>query len=183
MRKLRPFVVLAALLLFWAAEAPASAAEPKLSLPEVSVEENRARLTFRLEGPLGRKFFDRIDSGLPTAVLYQVELQEVRQGWYDKTLDKTELEVLVTYDALEREYLVHYRLGGDLIESRMARTRPELFRAMTRFRDLPVFPLVEVSRKARLRVRMRAHLGSRTLFAMIPSDITTEWVESRKFRP
>jgi hypothetical protein len=163
--------------------APAVTADPRISQLDVRVAGGEALVTFRLADGLDQRIFDRIESGLPTAVLYQLELKAERRAWYDKTLDETELEVVATYDALEREYLVNFRLDGDLVESRMVRDRPALVAAMTRFERLPVFGLAGVPPSARLRVRLRAHLGSKTLFAMIPADVTTEWAESRKFRP
>ena len=87
------------------------------------------------------------------------------------------------YNAITREYLVNYKFDGKLTESRVVRSLDELNQAMTRLRDLPIFTLGSVPADRRLLVRARADLGSRTIFSFVPTAVTTEWVESKKFLP
>ena len=86
------------------------------------------------------------------------------------------------YNAISQEYLVNFKRDGKLVESRLARSRGDLEAAMTRFEHLPLFPVAELG-DARFLVKARAELGSRTVLSFIPVHDTTDWAESRKFRP
>lgn len=162
--------------------APPAMAEPHVERLRVEIRDQRALLSFHVADALDERFHERLESGLPTAFVFEMELKVLRRFWFDKTLKTHELQVIAMYDALEREYLINYKLAGKLVESRMVRDLEELGRSMTRFEDVPAFDLGDVSPRHRLQIRLRATLGAKTVLSMIPSTITTEWVESRRFR-
>lgn len=162
--------------------ASGATAEPHVERFEVEVRNQRAYLSFHLAEALDERFHERLESGLPTAFVFEMELQSQRRLWFDKTLQTHELQVIAMYDALEREYLVNYKLAGKLVESRMVDDLDELGRAMTRLDDVPAFDLSGVSPRQRLRVRLRAQLGAKTMLSLIPTTITTDWVESERLR-
>jgi hypothetical protein len=64
----------------------------------------------------------------------------------------------------------------------MVYDQPSLAAAMTRIEALPVFTLDRLPQRWRLLIKARAELGAKTILAMIPVTVTTEWTESRKFR-
>jgi len=178
---------LAALLAGGAAAAAAAAAgsassEPELSELRVRVDGNLARVSFRLDGAIDQAFAERLASGLPTGFVYQLELLKDRKRWFDRPLGTNTLQVVAMYDAATRGYLINYKLDGKLVESRMVRELADLERALTRVEDLPAFALDSVPRAWRLLVRARAEVGSRTVLSLVPSRVTTDWRESRKFR-
>lgn len=160
-----------------------SAAEPRITDLRLVLDGRRALLSFRLAEATGERFLERVQSGLPTGFEVTFELIRQRRRWFDKTLDTNTLQVVAMYDALEREYLVNYKLGGKLVRSRMVSSVEELKAAMTRFESEPIFQLGGLSPDVRLRIRLRAELGSKTIFSLIPTRITTDWVESERFRP
>lgn len=137
--------------------------------------------SFELTNAVGPVIIDRIHSGLATGFVFQLEIARVRRWRWDNKVAGTELEVLVMYNAVSREYLVNFKHDGKLIESRLARERKQLEAAMTRIEDLPVFPLEGLPRGPSLRLRARARIGSRTILAVIPSDVTTDWSVSPPF--
>lgn len=156
--------------------------EPRIRDLALALDGQRATVSFRLADACDQRFVERVQSGLPTAFVYRFQLIKNRRWWFDKTLETQTLQVVAMYDALRREYLVNYKIDGKLVRSRMVRSLEALEEAMTRFEGEPVFHLQGAPEDARLRVRMRAELGSRTLFSLIPSRVTTPWVESRRFR-
>lgn len=160
-----------------------STAEPRIIDLRVVLDGRQALLSFQLAEATGERFVQRVESGLPTGFEITFELIRQRRWWFDKVLDTNTLQVVAMYDALEREYLVNYKLGGKLIRSRMVSDAEELETAMTRFDSEPIFQLGGLSPDLRLRIRLRAELGSKTLFSLIPARITTDWVESERFRP
>lgn len=159
-------------------------AEPHLATLIAQPEAGRVAVTLELADAFGAELRARIQSGLPTGIEYQMELCRDRKHWWDRPLTSASLQVVAMYNALTREYLVNFKLDGNLIESREVYDLDQLERLMTRIEALPVFSLAGLadSSERRLLVRARAELGARTVLSLIPTAVATPWVESRKFR-
>lgn len=151
-----------------------------LTQPVITLEGRQVQVGLRLENAFDPELVERIDSGLPTEIVYRMRLVRDHPRWFDNTLDERELQVVAMYNAVTREYLVNFKQDGKLTGSRVVRSIDELETAMTRFENLEVFTLDQSRR--RLVVRARAILGSRNALGFIPTKVTTEWAESRKFR-
>jgi hypothetical protein len=164
------------------AAATEGAADAELSDLRVRLEGAVVKVSLTLTGNLGRRFEERLKSGLPTTVVYHFELHRDRKRWWDQRLRDGELEVAAIYDAVDRSYNVHFRLDDKLIESRTVRDRPSLDSAMRRIENLPVFDVGGLPHDWRLLVKAQAELGSRTLLSFIPVTIETDWADSAKFR-
>lgn len=162
--------------------AGAAADEPRIQGLQVSIEGGRVLASFALQGAFDRRLESRLESGLPTSILYRLELHRDRKRWYDRRLQENTLEVVAVYDAVARSYTVHSRLDGELIESRTVRERQEVQDAMTRLGPLPVFSLERVRERGRILVKVRAELGSRNFLSLIPVTVATDWAESNKLR-
>jgi hypothetical protein len=158
------------------------ASRPALKDMSLTLDGKQVLVTMELRNAFDQDLQERIDSGLPTELLYEVKLLRDRKRWWDRRLDRTRIQVVAMYDAVAREYLVNLRHDGKLIASRMAKDSSELERAMTRLETIPLFNLPDLPPGTRLLVRGRAILGSRTRFRLVPTRVTTEWVDSRKIR-
>lgn len=162
--------------------ASATSDDPKIQGLRVSIEGDRVLAAFALQDAFDSRLSSRLESGLPTSILYRLELHRDRKRWYDRRLEANTLEVVAVYDAVARTYTVHYKLDGELIESRTVRERPEVENAMTRLGPLPVFSLEKVREQGRILVKVRAELGSRTFLSFIPVTVATDWADSNKLR-
>ncbi len=162
---------------------PAARAQGKITGLRATVVGDQVLVSLRLEGGIDRRLLERIDSGLPTGIVYELELARARKNWYDQGLERTTLEVTAMHDAVARETKLHFRLGGELIESKTVRDRPALLAALRQIERLPVFRLAGLTPRVRHLVRARAILGSRMVLAIIPTELRTNWAESNKFRP
>jgi hypothetical protein len=158
-------------------------AQARLTDFQVALDGSQVLASLTLGHAFDRHFFARVDSGLPTTILYRFELDLDRRNWWDPRLRSATLEVRTVYDAVSRLYSVNFRLDDKLIESRTLHDRRMLEAAMTRIERLPVFSLNGIHERRRLLLRARAELGSRNLLSFIPVLVTTDWVESAKFRP
>jgi hypothetical protein len=158
-------------------------ADAKISEIKIGLDGDRVLTTFVLRNAFDRRFSERVDSGLPTSILYRFELARDRKRWWDQKLRDATFEVVTTYDAVARSYSVHYKLDDKLIESRTVRERKALEEAMTHVENLPVFSVAGLPNEWRLLVKVEAELGSRTMLSLIPVTISTDWRESPKFRP
>lgn len=170
-----------ALLLFFLFVSQARA-EAKISDIKVQLDGGQVLTSFTLRGAFDRRLSERVQSGLPTSILYRFELARDRKRWWDQKVADNTLEVVAMYDAVARAYTVHHKLDGKLVESRTLRERKDLESAMTVIEKLPVFPLDGLPRQGRLLVRVQAEMGSRTMLSFIPVAINTDWKESPKFR-
>ena len=158
-------------------------AEATLTNFRVALQGQRVEASFRLENGLSQDMIEKIETGLPTGFEFEFRLFRDRKRWWDHGVDSSRLEVVAMYNAVTRGYLVNYKQDGNLINSRVVLDREELRRAMTQFDEVFLFSIDQVDGRRRLLVRARAKLGSRNLFKIIPTDITTDWVESKKFLP
>lgn len=162
--------------------AASAAADPRIEGLHISREGDRLLASFALQDGFDQRLESRLESGLPTSILYRLELHRDRKRWYDRRLEENTLEAVAVYDAVARTYTIHYKLDDKLIESRTVRERQEVEDAMTRIGPLPVFSLERIDVRGRILVKVRAELGSRTLLSFIPATIATDWEESNKIR-
>lgn len=179
MRAILAIPALAGLLLL-ASQARADGA--RISPIRISLDGDRVLAAFALRDGFDRRLSQRIESGLPTSIVYHVELHRDRKRWYDRRLRETSLEVTAMYDAVARAYNVHFKLDGKLIESRTLHDLKEVEEAMTQIGPLPVFELAGITRRWRLLLKVQAEMGSRTILSFIPVTIDTDWKDSPKFR-
>lgn len=183
MRKAALLALLAALpLALLGGAAPAS--EPALRDLQAALDGRRVLLSFHLDDVFDDATRERIQSGLPTGIVYELELLRERRRWWDRSVAQATLQIDAMFNAVTREYLVNFKYDGKLIESRTVRELRDLERAMTHFDRLPSFTLADDwPHDWRLRVTMRAVLGMRTTFLFIPVRRATDWAESSRFRP
>ena len=157
-------------------------AEARVTNLRVKLLENQVLLSFKLVDVFDEDFEQRIESGLLTGFSFRFQLVRERKSWFDKEVDAGILRVDAMYNAVTREYLINYRYDGDLIESRVVRDTAELQEALTTYSEFPVFTVEGRARRQRMRVRVRAELGTRMLLFFIPRSRSTDWVETRKFQ-
>jgi hypothetical protein len=157
-------------------------AEAEISEIKISLDGGRVLASFTLRDAFDRRLSERVDSGLPTSILYRFELARDRKRWWDQKLKKSTLEIVTMYDAVGRAYTVNYKLDDKLIESRTVHERKALEETMTVIDKLPIFSLAGLPPDWRLLVKVEAEMGSRTILSFIPVTIGTDWKESPKFR-
>ena len=162
--------------------APAAAAEPHIRDLSIVVDGLQVLASFRLEDGFTPGLLERIQSGLPTGFVYELELACDRKRWWDDGLEASRLEVVAMFNAVTREYLVNTKLEGKLLDSRTLRDTGDLERAMTGFSALPVFTIEPDCARERYLVRARVELGTSNWLGFIPVLKTTDWVESNKIR-
>lgn len=154
----------------------------RISNVKLRLDGAQVLVSFKLENAFDETLRKRIDSGLPTGFDYNFQLVRNRKTWFDTDVDRGRLRVDAMYNAVTREYLINIRLDGDLIESKVVRDPDALREALTEFNDFPVFKVEGKATEQRLRVRLRAELGTQQIFFFIPKKLTTSWIETRRFQ-
>lgn len=148
----------------------------------IRIEDNRVLTTLRLVNAFDEDFRRRIESGLPTDLVFRFVLERERRSWFDQSVADGSLQVIAMYNAVTSEYLVNFKQDGNLIESRVVRDPEQLHQAMTELRDFPVFSVAGRDPEERLQLRVRAELGTRMVLAFIPRTLATEWARTARFR-
>ena len=156
--------------------------EPRIANLDIKIEGQQILLSFNLLNAFGDTLKKRIDSGLYSGFLFEFELVRDRKSWFNKNLDSGTVQVVAMYNAVTREYLINVRHDGDLIGSRMVQDVDDLESALTEFENMAIFSIEGVQPRQRLRIRVRAKLGTRTVFFFIPNTVHTDWAESERFR-
>jgi hypothetical protein len=167
--------------LWWQAQAQTSGAA-RLEGLRFALEGKQLMVGWNTLDVFDQDFERRLESGLPTALSFELELVQLRRSWFDRTLETSQVQVIAMYNALTREYLVNLKLDGTLISSRILREREDLRLAMSHFDALPAFDLGNPAPEGRLRFRVRAELGTKPVLFFIPRTLHTDWLESRFFR-
>lgn len=143
----------------------------------VDIEEPLVFVSFKLTDAFDESLELRLESGLATGIVFDFELVRKRRLWFNKKVEKSKLQVVATYNVLNREYLVNFKQNDVLTESRLIRNSKELPAAMTEFQKLAVVSLA--GKKGEYVVRARAELGKTSILFFIPKLRTTDWVEQR----
>lgn len=161
--------------------ARAAADDEKARLKDlvVTVEEDKVLISCKLVDAVDEKVWQRIESGLATGFGFDFKLVRFRKNWTNKEVESREVQVIVMYNALNREYLVNTKHDGALIASRVVR-QDELEKALTHLENLELFSLEGV-RPGELFVRARAELGTSSILFFIPTIRATDWIESERF--
>lgn len=162
--------------------AAAGAREPAIRDLSIALDGVQVLVSFRLEHGLSAELAERIESGLPSGFVYELELARDRKRWWDDGLASARLEVIAMYNAVTHEFLVNFKQDGKLVDSRVLTDRAELEQAMTRFSAQPVFTLEDPSPEERYLVRTRVELAPGSVLGFIPVRRATSWVESNKVR-
>ena len=178
---------LAAVLLAAAVSVPARVFGAQAETPRVESLQADARgpdvfTRFRLAGALNPELATKIESGLETAIRYEIRLYRHNAHWlWDDYMDTRKYRVAVTYDPVTREYVVVETMDGRALQRSTTHDFREVARRLLSRENLLVFRVRHDDWRTNLYVRMRATFDSGYLFAIIPVDSRTPWKESNRF--
>ena len=175
---------LCALLLavLWIGAGVRADAEARLQDLGVKKDGQRLLVSCQLEGAFDEPFRQRLQSGLPTPLVYRFVLERERRSWFDASVARSRLQVVAMFNAVTSEYLINFKHDGELIQSKVVRDAEQLERAMTVLEDFPLFTLDERLREDDYYVRGRVELGTRTVLAFIPRTLATDWTQTGRLR-
>lgn len=172
----------AGLFLHLAAAAGAQQERPRIETLQADARGPDVFVGFRLTGALNPQLSTRIESGLETAIRYEIRLNRHNAHWlWDDRMDTRKYRVAVTYDPVTREYVVVETLDGRPLQRASTHDFKEVARRLVSRENLLVFRVRHDDWRTNLYVQMRATFDSGYLFAIIPVDSRTPWKESNRF--
>lgn len=139
-------------------------------------------LRFRVDGALNPELASKIESGLETAIRYEIRLYRHNAHWlWDDRIGTRRYRVAVTYDPVTREYVIAETLDGKPLARSSMRDFAEVSRRLVSRENLLVFRVGDEDPHKNLYLQMRAVFDSGYLFTIIPVDARTDWRVSNRF--
>jgi len=135
----------------------------------------------RLSPALPEDVLQRLASGLPTTVAWELRLFVFRNLWFDGLKDERRYAVTATYRPVTSDYAVERRLDARLLDTKVVPTRDEAAAALAQVPALPTFTMGDHLIGKKLLVRVRCLYGSGVALGVVPTSAETAWVRSGIF--
>jgi hypothetical protein len=159
--------------------AVALAAEPRIENLTASAANGKVSVHLTLANGFDRpETVQALQSGIPTAFTYTVEIYRDRPNWFDEGIGRSHIEIIATFNSVTREYLMNYRRDRRLVRSETFTDLPTLEKRMTTIDEPDLFDIGS-RRPYKLRVRAKADFMRDYLLYFIPRDMSTRWRAAR----
>lgn len=163
--------------------AVALAADPSIENLGASAAGGKVSVHFNLAGAFDRQeTVQALQSGIPTALKYVVEIYRDRPNWFDEGIGRSHIEVIATFNSVTREYLLNYRRDRRLVRSETFTDLPTLEKRMTTIDEPDLFDIGK-RRPYKLRIRAKADFMRDYLLYFIPREMSTRWRDVRVVAP
>jgi len=168
---------------FYLLPAAAFAAEPSIENLSAAAASGKVSVHFVLANGFDRpETVQALQSGIPTALNYVVEIYRDRPNWFDEGIGRSHIEVIATFNSVTREYLINYRRDRRLVRSETFTDLPTLEKRMTTIDEADLFD-IGTRRPYKLRVRAKADFMRDYLLYFIPREMSTRWRSARVIAP
>jgi hypothetical protein len=163
--------------------AVALAAEPSIENLTAAAANGKVSVHLTLANGFDRpETVQALQSGIPTAFTYTVEIYRDRPNWFDEGIGRSHIEIIATFNSVTREYLLNYRRDRRLVRSETFTDLPTLEKRMTTIDEPDLFDIGS-RRPYKLRVRAKADFMRDYLLYFIPRDMSTRWRSARVSPP
>ncbi len=166
-RPVRTILPVTALVLL-AAVAVVRGAEPELIVTPIA-RDGQLLVTFDLSDGLTSDVRDAIQSGLPTAFTYDIELRRAA-AWFDRPIASLTLKASVRFDNLSRRYEMARTLNGRVEAPNSTEDEQAMRRWLTHVERLPIAQTATLEANGEYYVRVRVNARSRNRWFAWPWD-------------
>lgn len=149
--------------------------DPAIREVAAVVRDGRVYTNLTATNTLDPNSLDRLESGLPVTLEYQIEVRNRRTGWFDKALASATVSLELVYDAVTREYSVTRRVNGELFDVHRARSLTELDPRLSKLTDIPVMQIANADLGEDPVVRARLVTRRRVWLWIIPRPVASPW--------
>jgi len=159
--------------------AVALAADPSIENLSAAAANGKVTVHFRLANGFERpETIQQLQSGIPTAFTYVVEIYRDRPNWFDEGIARSHIEIIASFNSVTREYLLNYRRDRMLVRSETFTDLATLEARMTTIDEPDLFD-IDTRRPYKLKVRAKADFMRDWLLYFIPREMSTHWRSAR----
>jgi hypothetical protein len=158
------------------------AGDPHIFRLDVEVRGNEVWISFAMRGAVDPELARRLQSGLDTAIDYDIRLFERNRYWFDQFLEKHRLRIAATYDAISREYVVRDFWDGEAAGTRSARSFAEMTEILLSRSAIRAFRVHKDWPHKHLYVKMKATYNTGHFVALAPVSSASDWKKSQTFK-
>jgi uncharacterized protein DUF4390 len=159
--------------------AVALAADPSIENLSAPAVNGKVSVHFRLANAFERpEMVQGLQSGIPTAFTYVVEIYRDRPNWFDEGIARSNIEIIASFNSVTREYLLNYRRDHKLVRSETFTDLATLEAHMTTVDEADLFD-IGTRRPYKLKVRAKADFMRDWLLYFIPREMSTRWRTAR----
>ncbi len=156
-------------------------AEPEIVDIIITTSNSHLLLFATIKNCFTDEMIEGVRNGIPVSFTFMVELDQLRNNWFDTTLADLSVTHTMTYDALKEEYHVQLTEFGNRIEKTKSLDEAKQF--MTELSGLKVIPLDVLEPDAPYELRIKAKLAEKKLplgiHYLVPFvslwDFETDW--------
>ena len=170
-------------LLLYLLPVAAFAAEPSIENLSAAAANGKVSVHLTLASGFDRpETVQALQSGIPTAFTYIVEIYRDRPNWFDEGIGRSRIEIIATFNSVTREYLLNYRRDRRLVRSETFTDLQTLEKRMTTIDEPDLFD-IGTRRPYKLRIRAKADFMRDWLLYFIPREMSTRWRSVRVTAP
>ena len=154
-------------------------ADPRIENLTALAVNGKVSIRFALSNGFEKdEMVEALQSGVPTSITYRIEIFRDRPWWLDDGIERSQIEVIGTFNSVTREYLLNYRRDRKLVRSETFTDLAALQARMTSVDEPDLFDIGD-RKPYKLKVRAKADLMRGWLFYVVPWEISTRWRETR----
>ena len=167
------------LLIFLSLSTVVVRADPRIENLTALAVNGKVSIRFALSNGFEKdEMVEALQSGVPTSITYRIEIFRDRPWWLDDGIERSQIEVIGTFNSVTREYLLNYRRDRKLVRSETFTDLAALQARMTSVDEPDLFDIGD-RKPYKLKVRAKADLMRGWLFYVVPWEISTRWRETR----
>jgi hypothetical protein len=142
---------------------PSTGLAQDANLTNITVSNTRDDLLLylNLEGAFREEMKKAILSGVPATFLYFVNLNRVRNFWFDNSVADIEVTHTIKYDNLKKEFTIERSWKEDNPE--VTKSFTEAKKWMTEINSLKIIPLNRLEKDEQYQLRVKAEVSKKTL--------------------
>jgi len=135
-------------------------------------------VSFRVEDAFDEEIVQAIESGLEVNFRYNVELRQVRRGWFDEKRASRQIQTTVAYDNLTKRYSLTREFDGEIDATELVDNPDAMRRFMTSFESLLLFDVQSMEPNEEYYLRVNGVMRVKNVLLLIPWDVGAAWREA-----
>jgi len=133
------------------------------ALHDISISNTNEDLILHLtlEGAFSEKIKRTTLSGVPTSFSFIIQLNHVRDLWFDEKIAHIHVVHTIKYDNVKKEFIVRRSWKNN--EAELTPSFEEAQKWMNQIEDLKIIPLSRMDKGAQYQLRTKAEISKKTL--------------------